>query len=108
MNKPEAAERKPKAVAAIEEFLTNAEEIKASRGEGPYDENDPLCIWSVRLEDTVYDGYGEMQSWSENACKIIADEMPDACEVHEPGDEIEPFADAIRDIYERAMKARKP
>ena len=108
MNKPEAGEKKPKAIAAIEEFLTNAEKIEKSRGEGPYDEHDPLFAWSISLENIVCDEYDEMKAWSTEACKIIADEVPDACERIEPGDEFEPFAEAIRDIYERAMKARKP
>lgn len=99
------AHKKPDVILAIESFIDNPQSVVDMYRDHPDAELGAAFLFSIRLEEWIADDSKLIRAWSEPAWEIIEEEMPDACEKLEPGDEIEPFADAIRDIYERAMQA---
>lgn len=99
---------KPETVKMIEAFLSGAQELAKVRKDGPHDENDPLLAFSVELEDMVAYENDELKAWSKEVWAIFSQELPELCADIGSDSDLKPFVQALSDIYERAMKARKP
>ena len=99
-------QEEPEVIRAIREFVENPKSVEDMYRGDPDAELGAVYLFSGKLERWLVRADEQIRRWSSAAWEIIQEEMPDACAEIEPCDAIEPFADAIRDIYERAMRAK--